>query len=216
MSTFETFEFRSQGAWVTSYSDHYENAWHCFHEYEKVVKKLLKTEATLRMAGGTGNERLLEDFIDHSTGHLQHHAYRAATSAHLYACMAIEGFINYYGIRRLGEDVYEDLLERKPVTDKLSSICLLCFSQKHLFGDELTRAVRTLFELRNALVHPKTKALTAQNAHHYINAHPSEHFVQRTMKSLEAFVDGFCKVDPSISRQTYFSKPRKRPRPQKY
>lgn len=208
MHDFEALEFNRQGAWVSSYSDHYQNAWHYYYEYEKALKKLINTESKIKMAGGI-EEEFLESYIDHKTAGLQQRAYRAATSAHLYSCMAIEGFINYYGTRRLGQDIYKKLLERLGITEKLSLLYLLCFSQKRLMSDEPICSVRDLFDLRNSLVHPKTKELTSKNIHEFGTPHPTEHFVQDTMNALESFIESICTADTGINRKFYFLKPRK-------
>ena len=112
------FNFQRNGAWNSSYSFHYECAWLCFYEYKTHVTQLSLEEETLR-ASLNIEEEYLEGFVRHETDQLHVQAYRAATSAHLFACMAIEGSINHYGTIRLGEDTYKALLERMGITEKL-------------------------------------------------------------------------------------------------
>lgn len=206
MTNSTIFSFQRNGAWSSSYSFHYECAWMCFYEYQNYIVELSKAEKDLR-ASLNVQEEYLEGFVRHETDHLHMQAYRAATSAHLFACMAIEGFINHYGTVRLGEEAYKALLERMGITEKLSLIYLLCFEKKVLIADSPIKQIRKLFDQRNSLVHPKTKELTPDNMASHIYVHPSKLSIKDSMEILESFIDNICGLDHEISRDFNFKKP---------
>ncbi|MCQ2048655.1 Uncharacterised protein [Stutzerimonas stutzeri] len=206
MTNSAIYNFRRDGAWNSSFSFHYECAWQCFYEYKESINKLHAEEDSLRNSPDVEDE-YLEGYIHHKTDHIHAQAYRAATSAHLYACMAIEGFINNYGTIRLGEDVFKSLLERTGITEKLSLIYLLCFEKVALISDHPIKSVRKIFDKRNALVHPKTKELTVHNISNYIYLHPSKLEIEETMNHLEEFISDICDMDKDILRDFSFTKP---------
>ncbi|WP_155952614.1 hypothetical protein [Pseudomonas sp. URMO17WK12:I4] len=208
MTNSAIYDFRRDGAWNSSFSFHYECAWHCFYEYKESISNLHTEETFLRDSTDIEDE-YLEGYIHHKTDHIHAQAYRAATSAHLYACMAIEGFINHYGTIRLGEDVFKSLLERTGITEKLSLIYLLCFEKVTLISDHPIKSIRKIFDQRNTLVHPKTKELTPQNLSKYIYLHPSKLEIETTMTHLEDFISDICNMDKNISRDFSFKKPEK-------
>lgn len=75
----------------------------------------------------------------------------------IFAAMAVEGFLNYYGVVRMGEAEFARNFERLGVAAKLRSLLLFCDSIRIPDDDPLLTAVNKLTQNRNALVHPKTK-----------------------------------------------------------
>lgn len=206
MSNKGLYDFIKLGGWSSSYGSHYESAWLCFYEFDKVINLLKKEEKRIRDEGGIQEEHL-EGYIHHETDYLHSEAYRSATSTHLYSCMTIEGFTNYYGTKRLGEDLFKPILERVGITEKLSLIYLVCFEKRILPSDKLVKDIRKIFDQRNSLVHPKTKEVTSQNFKDHQYVHPSELDIVDTLKILEQFIDNFCEMDKNINRAFHFNKP---------
>jgi hypothetical protein len=71
--------------------------------------------------------------------------------------MAVEGFLNYYGVVRMGEAEFARNFERLGLAAKLRALLLFCDSIRIADDDPLLTAVSNLTQYRNALVHPKTK-----------------------------------------------------------
>jgi hypothetical protein len=73
------------------------------------------------------------------------------------SAMAVEAFLNYYGVVRLGETEYRRFLERLPLVQKLRAMLLFCDSISLQEDDPLISAIQQISQKRNALVHPKTQ-----------------------------------------------------------
>ena len=71
------------------------------------------------------------------------------------AAMAVEGFLNFYGMYRLGPAVFDEHYERLGLVPKLRGLLLICdhidLPKKHLLVTYLDRVAHS----RNGLVHPK-------------------------------------------------------------
>jgi len=74
----------------------------------------------------------------------------------LFAAMAVESFLNLYGVIRLGEHVYMQRYERLGAVQKLSAILATCCAARLGPRDKISAVVARLFARRNALVHPRT------------------------------------------------------------
>ena len=82
----------------------------------------------------------------------------------LCACMAIEGFLNFYGARRTYGNWYKENLERIGVTEKLSIIAALYFKDYYSpILIRLKKRTRKLFDTRNSIVHIKSKSITSRD-----------------------------------------------------
>jgi hypothetical protein len=75
----------------------------------------------------------------------------------IFSQMAIEGFLNYYGVVRLGEAQYVKDFERLNLIRKLQALLRVCDSISVHRKDPIVAGVRKLTAIRNSLVHPKAK-----------------------------------------------------------
>lgn len=78
----------------------------------------------------------------------------------IFSAMAVEGFLNYYGVVRLGETEYKRNFERLSLDRKLRALLLFCDSIALDDTDPLIAALTDLAQMRNSLVHPKTREVT--------------------------------------------------------
>ena len=207
MSDQAIYEFNREGSWVSAYSSHYECAWLCLYDFEATLKALKQKEKSLENEARKVPPEFYTSFMFHHTDDLDTNAHRAATSAHLYVCMAIEGFINYYGVKRLGESFYKRVLERMGITEKLMLIYLLCFNHKLETEGAIVNLIRRTFDQRNALVHPKTKEFSPDRIEQFIHKHPFDIDIHAAFETLERFADEVCSMDSHISRELHFKKP---------
>lgn len=79
----------------------------------------------------------------------------------IFSAMAVEGFLNYYGVVRMGETEFARHFERLGIAAKLRAVLLFCDSIRLADDDPLITAASKLVQNRNALVHPKTEELTS-------------------------------------------------------
>jgi len=75
----------------------------------------------------------------------------------IFAAMAVEAFLNFYGAARLGEEEFNSHFERLAVVPKTRQLLLICDRLSIAEGDPLIKALKAVAESRNKLVHPKAK-----------------------------------------------------------
>jgi hypothetical protein len=75
------------------------------------------------------------------------------------AAMAVEGFLNLYGVIRLGESFYEANYERLSPPRKVGALLGTCCGVLIQKDNEIIHVTERIFLRRNSLVHPKTREL---------------------------------------------------------
>lgn len=73
--------------------------------------------------------------------------------------MAVEGFLNHYGVVRLGELFYQANYERLNPTQKVAALLATCCGVLPRKSDEIVQVAKRLFGRRNDLVHSKSRDL---------------------------------------------------------
>ncbi|QUX95704.1 hypothetical protein C0J08_09895 [Marinomonas sp. CT5] len=209
MTNQKVYDFFREGAWSSSYASHYKCAWLCLYEFENILEALKEKEISLESEAKKVPPEFYSAFIRHETDNLHTDAYRSATSAHIYICMAIEGFINFYGVKRLGETYYKRVLERIGITEKLMLLYLVCFDYKLDPNEGVVKLIRQVFDQRNSLVHPKTKEFTSKNSDKFNYVHPFELEIHLAFEVMEGFISEMCSRDSQINKEFHFKKPNK-------
>lgn len=199
------FDFIREGGWNSSYTFHYQCAWQYFFEFEKHINQLSIKEEFLRNIIKAPSEHI-EDLIANETALIHNDAHRAASSAHLYSCLAIEGFLNFYGTVRFREEKYMQQIERLSIGKKLSKIYSLCFQRTLEKTSVLYLSICHIFNQRNELVHPKTREITKMNINDFEYTHPSKLEIKQTIETLELFITDICTMDNNITREFHFRK----------
>ena len=82
---------------------------------------------------------------------------RLCDSVSIFSALAVEGFLNYYGVVRLGEDVFNAHFERMGLVPKLRALLLVCDGVDLSPKDPLVALLQALAADRNRLAHPKAK-----------------------------------------------------------
>ena len=77
-------------------------------------------------------------------------------STKLFAAIAVEAFINFYGTVQLGSAHFTRTIERKPLDQKLLRLLHECDGIELPHDDELLKALSEVTSRRNALAHPKS------------------------------------------------------------
>ena len=83
----------------------------------------------------------------------------------IFACMAVEFFLNFYGVACIGEEFYKRNLEKLSASQKLENLIALSKHEVLENGGEISKIVRRMFDRRNQLVHPKAKQDIGANGH---------------------------------------------------
>lgn len=112
----------------------------------------------------------------------------------LFAAMAVEAFLNFYGSVRVGEAEYQNHFERHGLVPKLQYLLLLCDSWSVAKGDPLVKALQLLAEVRNELVHPKAWKDLPGNKSKHIKPMPGT--AQKAVKAMTSFFEEFKLLVP--------------------
>jgi hypothetical protein len=200
--------FMSPGGWWTSYIDYYRFA-HSAHDDFLLFEEQIRSEErrlSEELRESNFPSEHLQHYILDQVRNLHNDAYRAAISCHLYACMSLEGFLNLYGVRRLGETFYQKNLERLGITEKLALIGVFCAQWDIDEHADMAKDFRELFDARNRLVHPKTKEFRPDRMKQNTYIHPSELDISHHIARLERCIDFFVTSDKSLPRDFLFPK----------
>ena len=101
-----------------------------------VYRANLPKEQTVARQGPPGTR----DAIDEIHG--------LSDSAVLFAAMAVESFLNFYGVVRLGEDFYSRNYERLGILQKLAAIVATCSGELLATDDEISETL--MYAMRGA------------------------------------------------------------------
>jgi hypothetical protein len=151
VNSFVVFPLRRVGTWQTNDARYREVAHELLAELEQVFKQLNEIWPTVPV---TSQSIVREHPEIYRLIRLRD---RAADSTQIFAAMAIEGFLNYYGVLRFGQQVFEEHFERLGVVPKLRQLLLICDGINLSKDDPLCDAARRVAESRNQLLHPKAK-----------------------------------------------------------
>lgn len=154
-ATSKTFTLRphhADGAWSTDDRRHFGNAIRLLRELEAVAEQVksqwpVPLDQTVRHAEKDHPELWA----------LVRRRDQLSDSVRIFAAMAVEGFLNYYGVVRLGEAEFNAHVERLGLIPKLRLLLLVCDSVSVSPRDRIVELLSHLAEGRNALVHPKAK-----------------------------------------------------------
>jgi hypothetical protein len=124
---------------------------------------------------------------------------RTADTVQIYAAMAIEGFLNWYGVLRLGESIYSQHFERLGIIPKLQQILLKCDSVTVTEGDPIVIALTAVAEQRNDLLHPKAREVVGDPSLHKRTSKKLPEVPQEVVASMELFFEEFSLAVPDAA-----------------
>jgi hypothetical protein len=122
-----------------------------------------------------------------------------STATQIFSCMAIESFLNFYGVNQLGEDFYKRNFERLSSNQKPEALIAVSVHLSLEKDDEICKVVRRMFDQRNRLVHPKAKQIEADSERIEIifgTDNPVSD-AKKMVDDMRLFFDLFRKLDPS-------------------
>lgn len=89
---------------------------------------------------------------------LNRQAYRRhAHAAVVFAALAVEAFLNTYGVLLMGEQHYLSTFERLKPIEKLNVLTLAAAQKLVEPSDDMAQALTLVFKSRNEVAHPKTR-----------------------------------------------------------
>ena len=112
----------------------------------------------------------------------------------LFAAVAIESFVNFYGTVRLGEKFNSKHFERQGALQKLAAVLATCLGQLVSADDEIASTMLRVYEHRNRLVHPKTREFKAEKEWPPRDSRFSN--ARECVRDMERFFDLFLELDP--------------------
>jgi len=122
---------------------------------------------------------------------------RTSDTVRIYAAMAAEGFLNFYGVLRLGQDVFDEHFERLGVVPKLRSLLLVCDQLEVPRQDPLVVCLDKLATSRNALVHPKTKEVPGDPKLHERSSTKVPEVARECVTNMDMFFERFVEAVPN-------------------
>ena len=114
----------------------------------------------------------------------------------LFAAMAIEAFINFYGVSRLGEEQFKQHVERLPIERKMQLLLLICDGLEVEKGDRLIIALKAVADRRNALAHPKAKQVPRDQPARDRSGWPIPEAAQEQIQTMREFFSEFGRLVP--------------------
>lgn len=117
----------------------------------------------------------------------------------VFAAMAAEAFLNFYGVVRLGEAEFNAHFERLGVVPKTRQLLLICDSLSLSQKDPLILAISSLADKRNALVHPKAKEARADGTGPEKWKRPVLDSAVEAVDELHSFLREFGSLVPSAA-----------------
>lgn len=117
----------------------------------------------------------------------------------VFAAMAAEAFLNFYGVVRLGEADFNAHFERLGVVPKTRQLLHICDSLSLSNKDPIILAISALADKRNALVHPKAKEASANGTAPEKWKRPVLESAVEAIEELRSFLREFGSLVPSAA-----------------
>jgi hypothetical protein len=110
--------------------------------------------------------------------------------------MAVEGFLNLYGVIRLGESFYQTNFERLTPTQKVAALLGTCCGVLIQKDTEIIQVTQRIFSRRNSLVHPKSRELPRNGRNGGAPRPRPQQIAHESVIDMERFSALFSAYDP--------------------
>lgn len=122
---------------------------------------------------------------------------RTSDTARIYAAMAVEGFLNFYGVLRFGQSVYDEHFERLGLVPKIRTLLLVGEGIDIPRNDPLVLILDSVAQGRNALVHPKAREVENPTTSKRTSTKIPE-VARSAVASMESFFEQFVLAVPQM------------------
>ena len=124
---------------------------------------------------------------------------RTSDTVRIYAAMSLEGYLNFYGVLRLGQQAYEKAFERLPIVTKLKRLLFTCDALHLSDSHELVARLTFVANSRNGLVHPRAIEVVGDPKLHARSSTPVPGEAVSVVEGMEAFFAAFAVAVPAMS-----------------
>lgn len=189
------------GGWISDSQRYVSNAEEFLQELEAVASEVV---ARWPFPPGPGGA-LVGSAIPLELWDLARKRDRLSDSVRIFAAMAVEAFLNLYGVVRMGEAIYQEHFERLGLVPKLRQLLLICDSIVIEKDDPLVQSLSRIANGRNALVHPK-----ASEADEGVErpSLPIPGAARDAFGEMRSFFEQFAKAVPTASHLSPLAGPR--------
>lgn len=132
--------------------------------------------------------------------------YRTCDTVRIYVAMAVEGFLNFYGVIRLGNHVYDEYFEPLGPVKKLRYLLSICDNLDIQENDPIALFLDKVASSRNELVHPKTREIPNDSVSYSRTSNKLPEAAQESVENMEAFFDAFLLAVPDVPTNILESK----------
>jgi hypothetical protein len=140
------------GIWTMRHPGYAQESQLLLDAYQKDVSEL-----EVAMANIPSEDGEIDYYFYKVVSPIRDKADMSYTKLILMCCMTIESFVNFYGVKRLGERYYVDNVERLSIIQKIVNISAICFENIYRNLPKEIDDVKILFKIRNDMVHSKTR-----------------------------------------------------------
>lgn len=115
-----------------------------------------------------------------------------------YSAMAIEGFINFYGVLRLGDSTFKKHIPRQPLELKLKKIVHIADELDLDSEGDLIKSLKIVAKKRNDLVHPKPQEINKDDDS-VVYGELIPDAAKNSVEAMERFFEEFSRLIPKAA-----------------
>lgn len=182
------------GHWIVNFTKYIEHTRDLVQELEALVPQLQQLRPV-----GAGPE-LSSSEVTPEIRALCRRRDRLNDSVKVFSAMAVESFLNLYGVIRLGESVYMERFERLGPVRKLRCLLAVCESLKLKKSDPLRKVATAIGSRRNGLVHPPAREYDSAKGPDQTHSDLIPDAAHSARNDLVAFFNLFQQADPRANR----------------
>lgn len=190
------------GGWSSSYSFYYNCVYLFYNELKITIEKIKQKENDIKKQ--YINDELLQLLVYEGTKEERFNCFKNSCSIELFSCITIEGFVNYYGVRKFGESFYKEHIERLDIFKKIAIVTAINNKKLILNSSEILKRAKFLFDTRNMLVHPKTKEFNLKEIKETKNFVDVYADSKKCIENMEYIIKAFCSFDDELKEYFEF------------
>lgn len=186
-----------QGGWESDDRRHAESARQFLAELEVIY---CEVKAAWPLPNGETVRNAEQDFPDFYR--MWRKQDRLSDSVQIFAAMAVEGFLNFYGVVRLGEAQFNEHFEKLGLIPKLRELLRVCDGLPIPQDAPIVTALAALATARNIMVHPKTKEYPGYVPAEDRPSTPMPGTARAAVEAMDRFFREFCAAVPNGAHLT--------------
>lgn len=191
MNTFSPRAHFQEGAWLSDHRRYFEYAHLQLLELEIIIEEV-KRQWPVPL-----DQPLQDGEYSQSLRMLSRKRDLLSDSVKVFSAMAVEGFLNFYGVIHLGQAEYDrDFIKpRVGLIPKLRRLLCICDSLSVPDEDILVKTLERIANRRNALVHPKTREFSETDR----DGDKLPEVAREAVKEMEEFFREFVRAVPKAN-----------------